>query len=340
MPLLDMQRSQQEVGRIRAGASVTTSSGKQRPTKLDRFLITSDARSVCDSVAAVFGGTVEAYHPMGKDQRGWQVLIEAEELPVAVPPGQTVVSQWWELWQGGGLTRRCDGVKSTCWSKDDGEQQSGCLCPPDHVERAALGANGRACKPTTTLCVMLPDVPGLGQFRLVSHGVYAAMEIGATAQLMQTAFDHGVVLPAILRLSQREGVRRPGQTVNQFAVPELHLLHSLRQLEELAAAPAGSRMVLPPPPAPRAITAGSSTPPPPASNGHAPEHQSSGDGAMSSQQIADRARAATSKAVVDALGKLATDQGVLDDMVDGGDGVLVAVGELLHERLDAIAGRG
>lgn len=344
MSLLDVQQSQREIGRIRTGRSVQGKNGKQRPEKLERFLITSESRSVMDAVAEVYGGQVQPYRPMGGTQKGWQVLVEADEIPVAVPPGQQVINQHWELWQGGGLSRRCNGKDATTWDAEAGEQHKPCVCPADKAERSTLAGSGKACKPTTTLCVLLPDIPGIGQFRLVSHGIYAAMEMGATAQLMQAAFDHGVMLPAVLRLSQREGTRRPGQVTNQFAVPELHLLHSLRQLMELATAPAGQRPSLPPPPAPRAITAGTSSASPAVPAAVPTEDTAEADLApdqpsgptMNAGQVADKARATSSKAMVDALGRTAAELNLLDEYVDDGTGVLSTLRDVLSERLDAI----
>src|SRR5207248_231981 len=75
---------------------------------------------------------------------------------------------------------------------DDGPGQG----PPSHEERPALAAKGKACKATTRLSVRLPDVPGIGCWRLETHGYYAAVELAATADIIERATAQGVMLPA------------------------------------------------------------------------------------------------------------------------------------------------
>lgn len=355
-PLKDLQARAAKVGRIRTGISVVKN-GRQRPEKLTRFLLTTESRHVADAIAAVYGGKVDPYNPMGGSQRGWQVLIGIDEIPVAVPPGETVVSQWWEMWTGGGLQRRCDGETASVWGDGNGEQRVPCKCPPDLMDRAAAAAQRTptACKPSTRVSLILPDVPGTGTFLVESHGLYAAQEMGGVAELMARASAAGVMLPALLRLEQRDGVRRPGETTNKFAVPVLQLTNSIRELAAMAEA-GPSASTLPPAPArPLAITTGSSdsadvSEPPAetpvaAATSHAGDR---GDGppppgpetpaqpGMSAQTIADRARGSRAKAIVDALVKSATDLGLGDDYVDDGSGTMSPLSEVLAERLDAI----
>lgn len=359
MPMLDVQTQAAKHGRIRTGISVIKN-GKQRPEKLTRFLITTESRTIADAVAATYGGKVEPFHPMGAtQQRGWQVLIEDEEIPVAVPPGQQVVSQWWEMWTAGGLQRRCDGVTASVWegTKDNpkDEQRVPCKCPKDLMDRSAAASQRTpaACKPSTRLSVILPDIPGSGTFMTESHGLYAAQELAGVASVMAKASAAGVILPAILRLEQREGVRRPGQVTNKFAVPVLQLQNSLRELESIAGQGPGVSQ-LPPPPR-RMLTAGPSTTEratPPAALGAgaaadpAPPRGAAADTAqqdlapdgphMSSQQLADKALGARSAAVVKALGKSAAELDLMDDMVDDGTGVLSPLGDVLAGRLAEI----
>lgn len=347
MPMKDLQARAAKVGRIRTGISVVKN-GKQRPEKLTRFLLTTESRHIADAIAAVYGGKVDPYHPMGGAQRGWQVLVGVDEIPVAVPPGQQVVSQWWEMWTGGGLQRRCDGETASVW-RGNGEERLPCLCPTDLMDRATAAGQKTptACRPSTRVSLILPDVPGTGTFMCESHGLYAAQELGGVAELMGRASEAGVMLPALLRLEQREGVRRPGQTTNKFAVPVLQLQHSIRQLQELAEqGPSASQ--LPPAPALQ-ITAGTpqTAQQPPREDDDAsvvedlaPDPDHGGEPArpqgMTAEQIAQRAISAGSKAVLDALGRTAAELGLLDDMVDDGTGVLTPLSDLLHTRLDAV----
>jgi hypothetical protein len=206
LPILTIQRRQTEVGRIRIGQKVPTSNGKStRPGKLDRFRFTSPSRALIDQVAALYGGEVAEWAPpTGAKQ--WEVITQATSLPVVVPPNS--VSQWYETWTGGGCARRCDGQREMI-------SDSPCMCSPEPAERE--------CKPTTRISLMLADVPGIGVWRLETHGFYAATELPAVAELLATA---GTYIPARLELEQRSAKRiKPGggSETRHWMVPVLHV---------------------------------------------------------------------------------------------------------------------
>jgi hypothetical protein len=209
MPLLDLQRRYVELGRIRIGVQVTKG-GKTRPEKLETFRLTTAARARADAVAEVFGGEVKPWSPDGTAQQ-FEVITPLAEIPVIVPPGQAVTA-WWELWSGGGCQRRCNGEANVLTGE-------ACQCPSDLGVRSAMATEGKACKPTTRVNVMLADLPGLGVWRLESHGYNAATELVGTAEFLETAAMSGRSLPATLRLEQRS-VKREGQT-RRYAVPVL-----------------------------------------------------------------------------------------------------------------------
>jgi hypothetical protein len=213
MPILNMQRSLVELGRIRIGISEPTKSGRTRPAKLDAFRFTTPARDRADAVSRLFGGEVRPWSPDGATQQ-WEILTPATEIPVMVPPGPAVLSQWYELWSGGGCQRRCDGVRNILADVP-------CQCPPDPAERATLAGEGKACRPTTRVNVILRDLPGVGVWRLESHGYYAATELAGSAEFLANASATGRPLPAVLRLDART-VKRDGQT-RRFAVPVLDI---------------------------------------------------------------------------------------------------------------------
>ena len=220
-PILTIQRQLREIGRIRTGHTVV-SNGKSRPSKLERFRLTSRSEEVIRSAAAVYGGTPRPW----EDQ--WEVITDTDRLDIVIPPG-VQFSQWMELWSGGGCIRRCDGVTELLADEPCGsasskvETRSGVReippCPRDPAERRDLAAAGFACKPTTRLSVILPALPDLGSWRIESHGYYAAAELSGTVDVLQSA-DR--LLPARLRLDQRE-VKKQGRPVNKFAVPVLEL---------------------------------------------------------------------------------------------------------------------
>lgn len=228
MPIITMQRRLREVGRIRLGEQVSAGvyqSGprkgqpKSKPVKLTTFRLTSRDRGIIEVAAQRYGGEVREWS--APDGTQWEVITNAAEMPVVVPPGDMAFSQWYELWSAGGCRRRCDGV-------NDVFNDTGCSCDPDN----------RECNTTTRLNVMLPEVPGFGLWRLESHGYYAAVELAGVVEMCRRASSAGHMLPARLRLEQRQ-VKRFGsngkpQTQN-FAVPALDLDVSVGQLGQLLA---------------------------------------------------------------------------------------------------------
>jgi hypothetical protein len=227
VPITDLQVRMREIGRIRTGVQVV-SKGKRRPAKLETFRITASRRELLEEVAVVYGGTVEPW----PEQGAFQLTTTADQLDVIIPPGQAI-SQWYELWSGGGCLRRCDGVTADVIEEIRGRRPNdqgprtenvrrACVCPKDGAERRALAAKGEACKPTTRLSVILPLVPDLGVWRLESHGFYAASELGPSVDLLAAASARGIFVDARLRLEQREQ-KRPGQPTNRYAVPVLEL---------------------------------------------------------------------------------------------------------------------
>jgi hypothetical protein len=131
---------------------------------------------------------------------------------VIVPPSDMAFSQHYELWSGGGCLRRCDGATE---SISDGP----CICNPD----------SRECDIHTRLSVMLRDLTGLGLWRLDTSGFYAALELQGAVDVMRMAAAAGKMLPAALRLEQRQ-IKRPNEQVKRFAVPVLDVEISPAQL--------------------------------------------------------------------------------------------------------------
>lgn len=201
MPILTLQVRARELGRIRLGQVVPTGNGKTRPEKIDRFRFTSYSRELLEQVAALYGGTVEAWQPQGGGAAGFEVMSDAKRVPILVPPQP--VSQWFELWSGGGCARRCDGTTEVLTDKP-------CICGPDPEERE--------CKPTTRLNVMLRDVPGLGVWRLESHGYYSAVELPAVAEFLASTRGY---IPASLVLEERVS-KKNGQT-RRYMVPAIEV---------------------------------------------------------------------------------------------------------------------
>lgn len=204
-PILDLQIRQRELGRIRLGRK----GGKGQPEKLSHFRLTSPARHLLEHAAALWGGEVSEWTDAPTPGQ-WELLTGTDILPIVVPPGREPISAWWEQWTGGGCTHRCDGIRN-------------------HItdEPCSCDESSRACKPTTRLNVMLPDLPDIGVWRLESHGMNAASELPGTIEIIQMAASAGRFLSGRLRVehrvSKRNGTRR-------YVVPVLDLDVSVGQL--------------------------------------------------------------------------------------------------------------
>ena len=233
MPILTLQRQMRELGRIRTGIQVAISGGRKRPSKLETFRLTSSSRELVEAAAEAYGGTVTPWQ--NGDHAEFEVVTTSAVLDIVVPPGQPV-SQWYELWSGGGCQRRCDGVTNVL-------TMTPCACPTDVEQRLELAKNGEACKATTRLNVMLPALPDLGVWRLESHGFYAAVELAGAAEILAMASATGRLIPARLRLEQREK-KVPGKPTNRYAVPIIEFVET-RMADLQLTGPDAERPALP-----------------------------------------------------------------------------------------------
>lgn len=332
MAVLDIQRRGQQIGRIRIGQQVQAKGGKMRPSRLDTFRLTTQSKPTADAVAALYGGTVREW------AGAWEIITGKDAIGVTVPPRDQVVSQFYEMWTAGGCQRRCD-------SQHEQISNGPCLCPhasnprdEDEVarkahERADLAKQNppRACKLTTRISVILPDLPGLGVWRLDTGSYYAGVEIGDAAKLMEMARDKGVFLPAILRIEQRSRVA--GGETKKYPVPVLEVTATFRQIANGELEAGGIAAQLPPAPGgqPKAITAGTpqDVPGPAgagtgarASAGHDADPVTAGPGSPdpsdAAENIAARARAAATAGELTALGAEAVEKAVMDEYVSAG----------------------
>ena len=213
--IIELQRIQREIGRIRTGEKVAASRGGQRPSKLDKFRLTSQHLDVLTQCAEAFGGTIREWKDAPGTAQQWELYTERDSLDIIVPPDITEpFSLVYELWNAGGCVRRCDGVNSEL-NVIEGVVGADCVCNPDN----------RECKLTMRLSVFLTGIDTLGVWRLESHGFYAAAENLGTVELLSVAAGRGMFVPAKLKLEQRQSkriVKGKSETYN-YAVPVIHI---------------------------------------------------------------------------------------------------------------------
>ncbi len=231
-PILDIAHGLPRVGKIRLGIEVEAAGGKMRPSKLDTFRLTSPDEQVIIAAAAIpeLGGEPRQWDNDGAPE--FEVVTNASVLDVLITPEDDAFSQHYELWSGGGCQRRCDGFH---------EHLSGeaCKCPADLQVRSEQSKllKPTACKPTTRVSVVLPQIPRIGSWLLETHGYYAAKELGSTFALLDMAGARRNLLPARLRIEQRVS-KKPGQPINKYGVPVLDIGMRFDELVNASALPA------------------------------------------------------------------------------------------------------
>lgn len=204
MPIITMQQRIREVGRIRLGDK----GPKGEPRKLTTFRFTSFDKRAIEAAAELYGGTCQPC--TSKDLEGqFEVITNASEITIMA--SALDASQYLELWSGGGCQRRCDGQTELLSGKP-------CMCEPGN----------EACKPTTRLPVILPDLPGLGVWRLESKGWNCAAELVQSFELLRSLNGRREMAEGLLAIEERRG-KVDGNTV-RFMVPVIRISHTPRAL--------------------------------------------------------------------------------------------------------------
>jgi hypothetical protein len=182
----------------------------RRPVKLTEWRLTSPNREAIETAAKLWGGEAHEWEGAPGEQQQWEVHTDASELNVLVPfPQDLEERQLYELYTSGGRTRACNGQE---------EFISGgpCLCEADK----------RECKLTTHLLVVLPELPGIGVWRLTTSGRNAAQELAGTMRILRSIHARSHFATATLSIVQQT-VKVHGQPEYQFVVPVLRLPYSL-----------------------------------------------------------------------------------------------------------------
>lgn len=213
--VIGVQRRFMQLGRVRLGEKGPSGA----PKRLNSFRFTSASERLLNAVAAKYGGTVSAWTD-APDEGYFQVTTEATSIDIILPPTfsqedgspSTSYSQWYELWSRGGCQRRCDGAT---------ESLSGEPCKCDPAVRDAGTDPSGTCGIITRVSFIIPDLPGLGVWRLDSGGWNAAVELPGTLELLAQAASEARFIPAVLSLQNRTA-KREGKT-HRFVVPVIEL---------------------------------------------------------------------------------------------------------------------
>jgi hypothetical protein len=214
VPIHELEGQLATMGRIRAGRKTRSRSGRVVPEALHTFRFTSSDESALEQVAAIYGGTVRPWQDQASPDR-FELFSDASEIRVALP--RSALTQWYELWSGGGCQRRCDGVTVTLLQgagPEGGESlEADCMC----AQRGEM-----ACTMQTRLSVLLPDVRLLGTWRYDTKSAIAAGELKAAVELIEAVQLQGIQR-GVMRLVERMGQGRR----RQFTIAQLGLDESL-----------------------------------------------------------------------------------------------------------------
>lgn len=221
VPIGQLARRIPEAGRIRIGQKQAMGNGKARPAAIGEFRFTSHDRSAIEQIAALYGGTVRGWSDPKAAAGQVEVVTDASEIRVVLPPDPLGGGPVYELWGGGGCERRCDGV--TCTTYRAGPEGP----EPVDVDCMCSAAGALACKPTTRLSVILPEVRFAGVWRLDTKSWNAAQELPGMVDLIHQAQGHGLQYATLAIKHRRSTIA--GQT-RTFLVPVLGTDATVEQL--------------------------------------------------------------------------------------------------------------
>lgn len=193
--ILTRQRQMAEQGRLRLGYTTAASNGKTRPAASDTWIVTSHSEDHVRAAAELWGGQAERWQPQGHGAEQWRVTTKTTVIDAILPPGDPL-SQAYEFWTKGGCQRRCNGVT---------EELSGspCICLAEFGERWHEQSSDVVCGNKSRLKVILPDMPGLGVWRMETGSHYAMDEIAGLVDTIRDAVGDRTLVPVRLRIEQR-----------------------------------------------------------------------------------------------------------------------------------------
>jgi len=177
------------------------------------WIFSSHSQELVKAAAVLWGGAPEKWQPLGNGAEQWRVITKTTTIDAILPPGDPL-TQAYEMWSRGGAVRRCDSAT---------EQFSGspCLCIAQFGEQWYEQPKGKVCDTKSRLKVLIPDLPGLGSYRLETGSFYAADEIAGMVDFIRSAVGDQTLIPVRLRIEAR--TRVAGNETKQFVVPVVEL---------------------------------------------------------------------------------------------------------------------
>jgi hypothetical protein len=183
-----------EQGRIRTGVKTA-----KAMKAIDTFRFTSPDQVAINQLAEKYGGTPKPWVDAKQKIKGqWEVITTAKEIRVVIPADSVTLG--YELWEGSGRARSCDGE----WAEVAGsEDPVPCLCS---------AAGKLRCEQKTRLKVIIPDIKFGGSWRYESKGENAFNELATMADFIEGLNLHtGGSIEATMRLEERQ---QPGKRYN------------------------------------------------------------------------------------------------------------------------------
>ena len=217
VPISQLARRIPEAGRLRIGQK----GAKGQPQAISTWRFTSHDREALTQIAALYGGSVVTWSDPKAADGQFEVITNVSEIRIVLPPDPLGGSPVYEMWGGGGCERRCDGETAQVMrTGPEGPEPTDtpCIC----------SAKGElACRVTTRLNVILPEIRFAGVWRLDTKSMNAAQEIPGMVDMIQAAQSQGMPY-ATLSIKHRRSV--VGGQTKKFLLPVLGTAVSTEEL--------------------------------------------------------------------------------------------------------------
>lgn len=221
VPIHKMAQRLPEQGRIRIGVRKGNAMAS-----IDTFRFTSEDKAALDQIAEAFGGEVKPWQAKGQGNKilgppAHEVITTTSRMDIILPPDPLGGTPIYELWGGGGLSRRCDGLVCEIPVRgNDGIEleENPCLC---------VAAGTMSCDVKVRLNVILPTIRLAGTWRVESKSWNAAHELPGMVAAIQSMQAKGWTVGE-LRIDKEQKMAA-GQ-MQHFVVPRLGMKQSAMEI--------------------------------------------------------------------------------------------------------------